>query len=323
MDHPIRRLKQVTDQVLAPLSSGLASLYSDKGRPGIPPERLLRALILQALFSVRSERQLCEQLEYNLLFRWFVGLDLDEPTWDATSFTKNRSRLIESEFGQAFLSETVRLAQSKGLTSDERFVVDGTLVKAYASMKSFKRDEGDSDNFKGTKRSNATHRSSTDPDARLMRKGPGQESMLCYGAHILMDSLNGLVRSARVKVIGQMGEVDAALEMVSELPGNHRVVIAADKGYDCGKFVLGMRRLSALAHPVPKEKGASVDGRTTRHRSFAGSMKDRPKIEKVFGWIKAEGRLRQTRFRGSPKVGLAFELGAGAYNILRMANLAA
>ena len=283
----------------------------------------MRALIVQAVFSVRSERQLCEQLEYNLLFRWFVGLDLDEPAWDPTSFTKNRARLIESEFGQAFLSETVRLAQSRGLTSDERFVVDGTLIKAYASMKSFKSSDDDSDNFKGTKRSNATHRSRTDADARLMRKGFGRESMLCYGAHILMDSLNGLIRGAKVKVIGQMGEVDAALEMVGELSGSRLIRVAADKGYDCGKFVRGMRRLRAQGHPVPKREAPSVDGRTTRHRSFAQSMRDRPKVEKIFGWVKAEGRLRQTRFRGSPKVALAFELTAGTYNILRMAKLSA
>jgi transposase len=320
--HPIRRLRRVTDEVLAPLKPGLRELYAHTGRPGIPPEYLLRALILQAVFSIRSERQLVEQLEYNLLFRWFVGLGLGDRAWDATTFTKNRQRLMESEVGQAFLSQTVLLAQAKGLTDDERFVVDGTLIKAYAGMKSFKKDPGDPDDFSGTKRSNETHTSTTDPDARLLRKGKGQESMLCYLASLMMDVRHGLVRSVRTSVIATESEVDAALAMAQGLPGR-RPVVAADKGYDCGKFRDGLAALAAVGHPAPKARGSSVDSRTTRHESFRQSMRVRPHIEKVFGWIKQEGRMRQTRFRGRPKVALQFELAASAYNILRMANLSA
>lgn len=320
--HPIRRLRRVTDEVLQPLSAGLRELYAQTGRPGIPPEYLLRALILQAVFSIRSERQLVEQLQYNLLFRWFVGLGLSDPAWDATTFTKNRARLIESEVGQAFLSETVRVAQAKGLTSDERFVVDGTLIKAYAGMKSFKRDPGDPDDFTGTTRSNQTHRSTTDPDARLMRKGKGEPSMLCYLGSLMMDARAGLVRAARVSVVGQESEVDAALAMVEGLPGR-RPIVAADKGYDSGKFRKGLEGLSAVGHPVPKAKGSSVDARSTRHASYQESLKVRPRIEKLFGWLKQESRMRQTRFRGRAKVALQWELAASAYNILRMANQAA
>lgn len=317
--HPIRRLRRVTDEVLLPLKAGLRELYSSTGRPGIPPEYLLRALILQAVFSIRSERQLVEQLQYNLLFRWFVGLGLDDPAWDATTFTKNRQRLIESEVGQAFLCQTVNLAEAKGLTSDDRFVVDGTLIKAYAGMKSFKKDKDDPDDFTGTTRSNRTHRSTTDPDARLMRKGKGESSMLCYLGSLMMDAQAGLVRAARVSVVGDESEVDAALAMAQTLPGR-RPVVAADKGYDCGKFRKGLRDLAAVGHPVPKAKGSSVDGRSTRHESYQKSLKVRPSIEKLFGWLKQESRMRQTRFRGLPKVGLQWELAASAYNILRMAN---
>jgi transposase len=321
-DHPIRRLRRITDEVLAPLKPGLRELYARTGRPGIPAEYLLRALILQAVFSVRSERQLCEQLEYNLLFRWFVGLGLDDPAWDATTFTKNRARLIESEVGQAFLSQTVNLALQKGLTSDERFVVDGTLIKAYAGMKSFKKDKDDPDDFTGTKRSNQTHRSSTDPDARLMRKGTGEPSMLCYLGSLMMDARSGLIRAARVSVIGQESEVDAALAMAEHLPGR-RPIVAADKGYDSAKFRSGLAQLHAVGHPVPKSRGSSVDARSTRHPSYQESLKVRPRVEKLFGWLKQESRMRQTRFRGRPKVALQWELAAGAYNILRMANQAA
>jgi transposase len=320
--HPIRRLRRITDEVLKPLKPGLKELYSDTGRPGIPPEYLLRALILQAVFSVRSERQLCEQLQYNLLFRWFVGLGLDDSAWDATSFTKNRQRLIDSEVGQAFLSQTVILAQEKGLTSDERFVVDGTLIKAYAGMKSFKKDKDDPDDFTGTTRSNRTHRSTTDPDARLMRKGKGEPSMLCYLGSLMMDARNGLIRTARVSVIGDESEVDAALAMAHGLPGR-KPIVAADKGYDSGKFRSGLSELSAVGHPVPKSRGSSVDGRTTRHPGFQESMRVRPRIEKLFGWLKQESRMRQTRFRGRPKVALQWDLAASAYNILRMANQSA
>lgn len=240
-------------------------------------------------------------------------------TWDATTFTKNRQRLIESEVGQAFLCQTVNLAEAKGLTSDDRFVVDGTLIKAYAGMKSFKKDKDDPDDFTGTTRSNRTHRSTTDPDARLMRKGKGEPSMLCYLGSLMMDAQAGLVRAARVSVVGDESEVDAALAMAQTLPGS-RPVVAADKGYDCGKFRKGLRDLAAVGHPVPKAKGSSVDGRSTRHESYQKSLKVRPSIEKLFGWLKQESRMRQTRFRGLPKVGLQWELAAGAYNILRMAN---
>lgn len=318
VDHPIRKLKKVTDQVLASLLPGLQSLYSQQGRKGVPPEFLLRALVLQAVFSVRSERQLCEQLNWNLMFRWFVGLDLDEPAWDATTFTKNRQRLIDSEAGQAFLSRTTELAEKMGLLTDDRFVTDGTLIKAYASMKSFKKDESDSDNFKGTKRTNQTHKSTTDQDARLMRKGAGHESMLCHLAALVVHSASGIVQAARVAIVGERSEVDLALAMAEELPKGS--VLSADKGYDCGKFREGCQRLGVTGHPAPRGKGSSVDGRTTRHESFKQSMKERPRVEKAFGWAKGEGRMRQTRFRGSPKVALAFELTLSALNLVRLAK---
>lgn len=319
-DHPIRKLRKLTDQVLLPLLPGLRELYSDRGRKGIPPEFLLRALILQAVFSVRSERQLCEQLNYNLLFRWFVGMDLDTPAWDPTTFTKNRARLIDSEAGQAFLASTVHVAERMGLLQDERFVVDGSLLKAYASMKSFKRHEDDPDDFTGTKRSNATHRSQTDPDARLMRKGKGQESKLSHLVGVIAHGASGIIHSFRVGVIGEQSEVDLAMEMAQELPRGS--MLAADKGFDCNKFTRGCRVLGLRPHPSRKSRGSSVDGRTTRHLGYQLSMRVRPRVEQVFAWIKGEGRMRQLRFRGSPKVELAFALNAAAYNILKLAKFA-
>lgn len=323
--HPIRRLKAVADEVITPLLPGLRALYSTRGRAGIPPEFLLRALVLQAVFSIASERQLVEALEYNLLFRWFVGLGLDGKAWDATTFAKNRQRLLESEAGKAFLSSTVQVAEQKGLLSDHQFVVDGTLIKAYASLGRFRpKDENvppsqGNSKFKGEKRSNETHESKTDKDAKLMRKGPGAESMLAHLASIVVHAASGLVQSARVGVIGEESEVDHALSMAEELPDG--AILAADKGYDSGKFRLGCRAVGVVGHPVPKSKNSSVDRRTTRHPSFDQSMKNRPKVEKAFAWMKANGRMRQTRFRGSGRVRLSFEMACASLNILKMALL--
>lgn len=323
-DHPVRRLKAVTDEALAEILPGLRALYAEGGRKSVPPEYLLRALVLQVVFSIRSERQLVEQLQYNLMFRWFVGLDLDEDVWDATTFTKNRQRLLDSDAGQAFLISTFAVAQRKGLLQDDRFVVDGTLVKAYASMGSFRKKDdedeppkGGTAKFYGMKRSNQTHESKTDKDAKLMRKGPGKETMLCHLASVIVHAASGLVQGCRVGVITEDSEVDHALAMAPGLPLGS--ILAADKGYDCGKFRSGCRESGVTGHPIPKAKHPAVDGRTTRHASFKQSMKERPLVEKAFAWLKSEGRLRQTRFRGRPKVGLSFELGCAAHNLLKLA----
>jgi transposase len=321
-DHPLRKIRVICDEAMKPLNSAWETQYSDVGQPGVPPQRLLRALLLQALYSIRSERALCEQIGFNVLFRWFVGLDWDDKVFDHSVLTTNRSRLLANGAAQAFLGEVVRVAKARHLLQSDRLVVDGTLIKAWASMKSFKAKDGsdeDKPNFKGTKRSNKTHESKTDRDARLFRKGPGQESLLCHMGHILVDGVSGIIRGCRVTCATGTAEVDAALAMLEEHadPGTTAV---ADRFYDQGPFVRGCRALGVRAHPRQKKSGSRLDGRTTKRPSYEASMKTRHIVERAFGWIKGSGRMRQTVFRGTDKVDIQFHMYCIAHNLRRMAT---
>lgn len=318
-DHPLRKIRQVCDESMAPLTSAWESQYSSVGQPGVPPAILLRAWVLQALYSIRSERALCEQIGFNVLFRWFVGLDWDDKVFDHSVLSDNRSRLLAGGAAHAFLGEVVRLAQARHLLQSDRLVVDGTLIKAWASMKSFKATDGSEDdkpNFKGTKRGNKTHSSRTDQDARLLRKGKGQESMLCHMGHILVDGVSGIIRQCRVTHATGTAEVEAALEMLEEYRGATAV---ADRHYDQDKFVSGCRKIGVRAHPRQKKGCSRLDGRTTGRASYEASMKCRHIVERAFGWIKGPGRMRQTVFRGTDKVEMQFTIYAIAHNLRRMA----
>jgi transposase len=326
-DHPLREIRKLTDKALSRLSRRFTSMYAKTGRPSIPPEQLLRGLLLQALYTIRSERQLMEQLEYNLLFRWFVGLEMDDRVWSATVYTKNRDRLLRGDVAQAFFTEVVSEAQESGLLSEEHFTVDGTLIEAWASHKSFqpKDDEddsgGDGSNFHGSRRKNDTHESKTDPDSRLFRKGYGKEAKLSYMGHVLMENRNGLVVNARLTQATGRAEWEAALEMAKEIPGQHRVTLGADKGYDTAEVVDSLRELGISPHVARKRSGSAIDDRTTRHEGYEISQLKRKLVEPVFGWLKAVGNLRKTRHRGRPKVGWMFLFGLAAYNLVRIGNL--
>jgi transposase len=324
----------MTDEVLQGLSARFDELYSAVGRPSIAPEKLLRALLLQILYTVRSERLLMEQLQYNLLFRWFVGLNMDEPVWVATVFSKNRDRLLEGEIASLFLAGVLAQARSADLLSDEHFSVDGTLIEAWASQKSFQRkganhpspdDPGNPTvNFHGETRSNETHASTTDPDARLARKSGGHEAKLAYCGNVLIENRNGLVVEAELLQANGTAERDAALLMAERIEGNQRVTVAADKGYDTQEWVREMRELNVTPHVAQNDKrrgGSAIDGRTTRHAGYKISQVKRKRIEEVFGWLKTVGMLRKTRHRGVHKVGWVFTFTAAAYNLVRMRNL--
>lgn len=333
-DHPLRLIRTLVDEVLEGLSPEFCKLYSYTGRPSIPPEHLLRALLLQVLYTIRSERLLVEQLDYNLLFRWFVGLTMDDPVWDATSFTKNRDRLLEGDIAHAFFGQVLALARTRGLLSDEHFTVDGTLIEAWAGQKSFKkkgtRSSGEADdpgnptvNFHGEKRSNATHQSTTDADARLFRKGLGKEAKLSYMGHAVMDNRYGLVAKATVTHATGTAEHEAALSMVEELPGNTRRTLGADKWYDTRAFVSRVRELNITPHVAQKadDRWTALDGRTTRHAGYATSQRKRKLVEEIFGWIKTIGLMRKTRHRGIARVGWMFVFTVAVYNLLRIKNL--
>jgi transposase len=309
-------------------------MYSETGRPSIPPEQLLRALLLQALYSIRSERMLIEQLEYNLLFRWFVGLELDDKVWVPTVFTKNRDRLLEAEVAHAFLNGVVTLARKERLLSDEHFTVDGTLIEAWASLKSFVPKEGpptdDGDdpgnptvNFHGQSRSNETHQSSTDPDARLYRKGLGKEARLSFMGHALMENRNGFVLAGALTTATGKAEEETAEKLIRKLPARLRkkITVGADKGYDRRAFVQAMRRLGARPHVAAKVRGSALDARTTRHDGYRISQQKRKLIEQIFGWIKTTALLRRTRHRGIDRAGWVFEFTLAAYNLLHFVNL--
>jgi transposase len=333
--HPLRAIRSMTDEVLQGLSARFNELYSAVGRPSIAPEKLLRALLLQILYTVRSERLLMEQLQYNLLFRWFVGLNMDEPVWVATVFSKNRDRLLEGEIASLFFAGVLEQARSADLLSDEHFSVDGTLIEAWASQKSFQRkdasppsppdDPGNPTvNFHGETRSNETHASTTDPEARLARKSGGHAAKLAYCGNVLIENRNGLVVDAELLQANGTAERDAALLMAERIEGSRRVTVAADKGYDTQELVREMRDMNVTPHVAQNDKrrgGSAIDGRTTRHAGYKVSQVKRKRIEEVFGWLKTVGMLRKTRHRGVHKVGWVFTFAAAAYNLVRMRNL--
>jgi transposase len=333
-DHPLREIRRITDRALERLSSRFGTLYVNFGRPSIPPERLLRALLLQALYTIRSERQLMEQLNYNLLFRWFVGLGMDDPVWAPTTFTKNRDRLLDGDIAAAFFDAVLIHADTARLLSHEHFTVDGTLLEAWASHKSFRaRDEeppsgggtNPTVNFHRQRRSNATHTSTTDPDARLYKKARGREAHLGYLGHVLMDHRAGLIVNAMVTHADGQAERDAGLLMVEQVSGDHRITIAGDKGYDTRAFVAELRHMHATPHVAQHttRRRSAIDARTTRHGGYAVSQRKRKLVEQAFGWMKTIGGLRKLRHRGGALVDWIFTFTAAAYNIVRMRRLLA
>ena len=332
-EHPLRRIRPLVNAALERLSAEFDAIYADAGRPSIPPERLLRALLLQAFFSVRSERQLMEQLAYNMMFRWFVGLSMDAPIWDVTVFTKNRDRLLEGDIAGKFLAEVLADPVIKPLLSDEHFSVDGTMIDAWASMKSFRPKDGSGApptpgrngerDFHGEKRSNETHASTTDPDARLYKKANGQPAKLCHLGHVIMENRSGLVVAASLTPATGTAEREAAVAMVEALGGGQRITLGADKAYDTADFVAEMRRLRVTPHMAQNDtnRRSAIDGRTTRHPGYAVSLRKRKRIEEVFGWMKTAAGMRKTRHRGTARVGWMFTLTAAAYNLVRMPKL--
>jgi len=336
-DHPLRAIRAMVDEVLSQLSRRFDTMYARVGRPSIAPEKLLRAQLLQMLYSIRSERLLMEEMDYNLLFRWFVGLNADDDVWDATTFTKNRDRLLEADVAQEFLSRVVAQARAKGLTSDEHFTVDGTLLEAWASLKSFQSKQGKSSpppddpgnptvNFRGEKRSNDTHVSKTDPDALLARKSGGKESKLSYSGNLLVENRNGLIVDAEVFQANGTAERDAALVMLEQIPGNNPVTVGGDKGFDTFGFVAECRNLRVTPHVAQNEQrrgGSAIDGRTTRHLGYALSQRKRKRVEECFGWLKTIALMRKVRHRGVAKVHWIFTLACAVYNLVRIRNLTA
>jgi transposase len=330
-DHPLRAIRVMVDAALKESSWRFDAVYASSGRPSIPPEKLMRALLLQVLYTVRSERLLMEQLDYNFLFRWFVGLNIDDPVWDVTVFTKNRERLLVGELAQGFFTAVVEQAGAQGLLSNEHFTVDGTLIEAWAGHKSFKRKGDDqhtppddpgnpSVNFHGERRSNATHQSTTDPEARLARKGPGKEARLCYAGHVQMDNRHGLVVNTRLTQASGIAEPTAALAMAAEIAGQGRVTLGADKGYDQKELVRALREYRVTPH-VAQKVNSAIDRRSTRHPGYLLSQRRRKRVEEIFGWLKTVAGLRKTRHRGIARVGWTFTFAAAAYNLVRMRNL--
>jgi len=327
-DHPLRPVREMADIALQALSPRFKKLYSEIGRPSIAPEKLLRGLLLQLLYSIRSERLLMEQLEYNLLFRWFVGLSMNEGVWNHAVFSKNRERLLAGDIANEFFAVVVEQARAMRLLSDEHFTVDGTLIEAWASHKSFrpKDDNGNKGggNFHGHQRRNETHESKSDPEARLFRKGRGKEAKLCYMGHVLTENRNGLVVDVELTAADGRAEREAGLAMASRLPGGRRrVTLGADKGYDSEAFVTALREWNVTPHVAQNmaRRRSRIDERTTRHASYALSQKKRKRVEEVFGWINTTAGLRQTRHRGRDRVGWMFTFAAAAYNLVRMRNL--
>jgi len=335
-NHPLRPVKAMVEECLRGLDRAFSKMYASSGRPSIPPERLLKALLLQLLYSIRSERSLIEHIDYNILYRWFIGLHLDEPVWNHSTFSKNRDRLIDSEIALSFLELVLKRAEKEGLLSSEHFSVDGTLLEAWASLKSFRpKDEpsppsetpppeGGGRNpevdFHGEKRSNETHASKTDPEALLAKKGKGKEAKLSFTGHALMENRNGLVVNACVTRATGTCERQAAIEMLEQIPGEHQATVGADKAYDAKTFVKECRSLKITPHVAQKENSA-IDGRTTRHEGYAQSQRKRKRIEEVFGWIKTVACLRKLGYRGVRKVQWVFTFAVAAYNLVRMRNL--
>ena len=331
--HPLRPVRSVVNEVLASLDGDFSKAYAEGGRPSIAPERLLRALLLQAFYTIRSERQLMEQLDYNLLYRWFVGLGVDEPVWVPTVFTKNRDRLLEADVARKFLAELMDHKELRGLLSDEHFSVDGTQIAAWASMKSFKAKDGSSEppgagrngerDFHGEKPSNATHASSTDPEAQLYRKGRGKEAKLSFMGHVLMENRSGLIIATTLTRATGTAEREAAEEMIVRHSPGARLTLGADKGYDAASFVADMRALNVTPHIAQNVSGrrSAIDLRTTRHPGYAVSQQKRKRIEEPFGWGKTIGGLARPMLRGVRKLSFKFTLTMAAYNLIRLPRL--
>lgn len=359
-DHPLRTLRPIVNRALATLSPTFDQIYADGGRPSIPPEQLLRALLLQVLYTVRSERQLMEQLQYNLLYRWFVGLGVDDPIWDVTVFTKNRQRLLIGDVAEGFFAAVLAEARQADLLSSEHFTVDGTLVQAWAGQKSFQRDPEKRDpedptgprlpqvpkhrrkflalddprrmeqaegtrnptmNFHGERRSNATHTSTTDAEARLAKKATGREAQLAYQATVVMENRHGLAVGARVTVATGTAEWENAIDLIEHLPYRQaQITVGGDKGFDVARCVDGLRAVGATPHVAQRERTA-IDARTTRHPGYAVSQRKRKRIEEIFGWLKTIGLCRQTRLRGRDRVGWMLTFATAVYNLVRMRRL--
>jgi transposase len=337
-DHPLRAIRIVVNEALSGLERDFAALYAPIGRPSIPPEKLLRAMLLQAFYSIRSERQLMERLEYDLLFRWFVGIGVDDAAWDHSSFSKNRDRLLDGDIAAKFLAAVLAQPRVKRLLSSDHFSVDGTLIEAWASMKSFKPRDGSDDDppagggrnseadFHGKKRSNQTHASTTDPDARLYRKGAGKEAKLCFIGHGLMENRSGLLVDACLTPADGHAERVAALHMIEPYADRPRpITLGGDKGYDAEDFVNELRSMRVTPHVAQNtsNRRSAIDGRTTRHGGYTVSQRIRKRIEEAFGWIKTVGGQDKTRFRGVHRVGFAFTFAAAAYNLVRLPKLLA
>ena len=332
--HPLRKIRILVDHGLATLEPRLSAMYSDVGRVSIAPEKLIRALLIQILFSVRSERQLVEQMDYNILFRWFVGLGMDDPVWNHSTFSKNRDRLLQADLCQHLLRAVYEEAMAAGLVSDEHFSVDGTLLDAWASQKSFKPKDGSGGNdpndgggrnaevnFHGQSRKNDTHASVTDPDSRMARKGNGKEAKLSYAGHLMIENRNGLVVSTLVNHATGNAERDGASALVSEIPGSHRITVGADKGYDRADVITDLGAMNVTVHAAQRKKGSAIDGRTTRHPGYAISQVIRKRVEEPFGWGKVIGGLHKLHHRGVELVDSCFALTMTGYNLVRMKNL--
>ena len=332
-NHPLRAVKAMVEKCLKALDHTFSKMYASGGRPSIAPERLLKALLLQLLYSIRSERSLIEHIDYNILFRWFIGLHMDEPVWNHSTFSKNRDRLIDSEVALSFLRLVLKRAEEEGLLSNEHFSVDGTLLEAWASLKSFRpKDEPPNQSeppeggrnpevdFHGEKRSNETHASKTDPEALLAKKGKGKEAKLCFTGHALMENRNGLVVTACVTKATDTCEREAAIQMLEKIPKGRQATVGADKGYDAKSFVKECRKLKITPHVAQKQSSA-IDGRTTRHEGYSRSQCKRKRIEEIFGWIKTVACLRKLCHRGIRKVQWIFTFATAAYNLVRMRNL--
>jgi transposase len=340
-DHPLRVIREIANAALSDLSKAFTTLYPDFGRPSIAPEKLLRAMLLQAFYGIRSERQLMERLEFDLLFRWFVGLGVDDAVWDHSTFSKNRDRLLEGEIAAKFLAAVLAQPKVKRLLSSDHFSVDGTLIEAWASIKSFRRKDGGDDdhsgpgrnaerNFHKEKRSNETHQSTTDPDARLYKKGDGQPAKLCYMGHALMENRHGLAVGGGISQATGTAERETALELIDECRRRgRRITLGADKAYDVTQFVHDLRDRSVTPHiaidghlsKTGKRRKTAVDGRTTHHAGYDISQRCRKRIEEVFGWIKSSAGLAKVKLRGHDRVDAAFTLALAAYNLIRLPKL--
>jgi transposase len=333
-DHPLRVVQAMTDEITERMSPLFDAMYAEGGRPSIPPEKLLRAQLLQMLYSVRSERLLMEEIDYSILYRWFVGLSLDDQVWDATSFTKNRDRLLEAAVAKEFLAQVVERARAVRLISDEHFTVDGTLLDAWASLKSFqskdKQDAPPDDpgnravNFHGQERSNETHESKSDPDALLARKGKGKEAKLSYNGNLLVENRNGLIVNAELLQANGRAERDAALLMLEQIPGDSRITVGGDKGFDTAEFVEQCRHMNVTPHVAQNDGrrgGSAIDARTTRHAGYDVSQKKKKRIEECFGWLKDIALLRKLKTRGVFKVAWIFTFAAAVYKLVRMRKL--